>query len=118
MSVSDALPADETLALLGDEYARRILIATRNTPMTASALADELDTAPSTVYDRIEDLEAAGFLSKIIRADEHGNQYAEYQTRLERLGIEVTDEGFDIIASHRDTDEPAARLHALWSDLR
>jgi len=116
--VSDALPADEILALLGDEYARAILIATRETPMTASALADELDAAPSTVYDRIDDLAAAGFLMEVTRSDEQGNQYAEYQTRLERLDVEVTDEGFELVASYRDHDEPAARLHALWSDLR
>lgn len=116
--MSDALPADEILALLGDEYARAILIATRTEPMTASALADELDAAPSTVYDRIDELDAAGFLSEVTRSDEHGNQYAEYRARLERLGITVTDEGFDLMASYRDRDESAARLHALWSDLR
>ena len=116
--MSDALTTDEVLALLGDEYARAILIATRNAPMTATALAEELDAAPSTVYGRIEDLEAAGFLSEIRRTDEQGNHYAEYRTRLERLGVEVTDDGFELAASYRDYDESAARLHALWSDLR
>lgn len=69
--MSDAPPAADTLELLGDEYARSILIATRETPMTAAALADELDAAPSTVYDRIDDLETAGFVSKVIELRAH-----------------------------------------------
>ncbi|WP_436911441.1 helix-turn-helix domain-containing protein [Halosimplex marinum] len=116
--MSDAPPPEETLALLGDEYARAILIATRTEPMTADALAEALDAAPSTVYDRIDDLTAAGFLSEATRTDDRGNHYAEYRARLERLGVELTDEGFELAVSHRDRDETAARLHALWSDLR
>lgn len=116
--VSDAPPPDDALSLLGDEYARAILIATRETPMTASALADELDAAPSTVYERIEDLEDAGFLSEMTRTDERGNHYAEYRTRLEQIGVTITGDGFELVANYRDYDEQAARLHALWSDLR
>lgn len=61
--MSDGLPPGDVLALLGDECARRILVATRNEPMTASNLAEAIDAAPSTVYERIDDLERAGFLS-------------------------------------------------------
>ncbi|WP_459191178.1 helix-turn-helix domain-containing protein [Halosimplex sp. J119] len=116
--MSDAPPPEETLALLGDEYARAILIATRNEPMTADALAEALDAAPSTVYDRIDDLTEAGFLSEGTRTDDLGNHYAQFCARLDRLAVALTDDGFEITVDHRDRDETAARLHALWSDLR
>lgn len=116
--MSDAPPPDETLPLLGDEYARRILIATRSEPMTATELATDIDAAPSTVYDRIGALEAAGFLSETTRTDGAGNHYAEYRTRLEGLALRVTPDGVELDAKYADRDEAADRLHALWGDLQ
>jgi DNA-binding IclR family transcriptional regulator len=114
--VSDAPPPDHVLSLLGDEYAREILVATRSDYMTAATLAREVDAAPSTVYDRIDDLAAVGFLAERTRTD--GNHYAEYRARIDRLGVDLTDDGFELVAHYADRDEAAARLHALWGDLR
>jgi predicted transcriptional regulator len=116
--VSDAPPPDEALALLGDEYASEILIATTEQPMTATTIAEEIDAAPSTVYDRIEDLDRVGFLAETTRTDDRGNHYAEYSARLERLSVDVTADGFELSAAYDDRDQAAERLHALWSDLR
>ena len=116
--MSDVPSHEDVLALLADPYARAILIATHGQPMTASTLADELDAAPSTVYDRIDDLEAAGFLSETTRTDGRGNHYSEYRARLDRLNVRITEDGIELAASYRDRDEAAERLHALWSDLR
>jgi DNA-binding transcriptional ArsR family regulator len=116
--VSDAPPPDETLPLLGDEYARRILIATCSEPMTAPELATDIDAAPSTVYDRISDLEAAGFLTEVTRTDGDGNHYAEYAARLDRLTVDVTADGLTVDADYADRDEAAERLRALWRDVK
>jgi DNA-binding transcriptional ArsR family regulator len=116
--VSDAPPPDEVLDVLGDEYAREILIATRTRPMTATTLADELDAAPSTVYARIDDLTAAGFLAERTRRDDDGNHTAEYAARLDRLTVRVSENGFELETDLTDRDEAADRLHTLWSDLQ
>lgn len=116
--MSDVPSPEDALALLADPYAREILIATHNRPMTASTLADELDAAPSTVYDRIDDLVEAEFLSETTRIDGRGNHYAEYRTRLDRLNVRITADGLELAPRYRDRDEAAERLHALWSDLR
>jgi predicted transcriptional regulator len=116
--VSDAPPPDEVLDVLGDEYAREILIATRTRPMTATTIADELDAAPSTVYDRIDDLTAAGFLTERTRRGEDGTHTAEYAARLDKLTVHVADDGFELETDLTDRDEAADRLHALWSDLQ
>ncbi|WP_232700978.1 ArsR/SmtB family transcription factor [Halobacterium wangiae] len=116
--MSDVLPPEDALVLLGDEYARRILVATRTEPMTASTLADTIDAAPSTVYERIGDLERAGFLTEVTRTDDHGNHYAEYSARLEQLSVRVTADGLELDAAYADRDEAAERLRALWRDVR
>lgn len=115
--MSDALPPDDLLALLGDEYARAVLIAATDKPMTATSIAAEIDAAESTVYERIDDLRAAGFLAETTRRDADGNHYAEYRARLERLAVRVTGDGFELDADYTDHDETAERLRALWRDV-
>jgi Mn-dependent DtxR family transcriptional regulator len=116
--VSDAPPPDDALALLGDEYARRILAATTDDAMTATSIAAELDAAESTVYDRIGDLRAAGFLTEVTRTDGDGNHYAEYAARLDRLTVDVTADCLTVDADYADRDEAAERLRALWRDVK
>lgn len=116
--MSDAPPPDDALALLGDEYARAILIATTTEPMTAPTVAAEIDAAESTVYDRIADLQDAGFLTEVTRTDDDGNHYAEYRARLERLAVRVTPDGFEATVDYADRDEAAERLRALWRDVK
>jgi hypothetical protein len=116
--VSDAPPPEDALALLADEYARSVLIATTTEPMTVPTVAAEIDAAESTVYDRIADLRDAGFLTEVTRADEDGNHYAEYRARLDRLAVSVTPDGVEVDADYVDRDEAAERLRALWRDVR
>lgn len=115
--MSDAPPPDDVLALLGDEYVRAVLTATRDEPMTATSIAAEIDAAESTVYDRIDDLRDAGFVAETTRTDGDGNHYAEYRARLERLAVRVTGDGFELDADYADRDETAERLRALWRDV-
>lgn len=116
--MSDAPPPGEVLDVLGDEYAREVLIATHTRPMTATTIADEIGAARSTVYDRIDDLTAAGFLTERTRRDDDGTHTAEYAARLDRLTVHVSEEGFETEPDLTDRDEAADRLHALWSDIQ
>ncbi|MFB6269692.1 MAG: helix-turn-helix domain-containing protein [Halobacterium sp.] len=116
--MSDAPPPGDALALLGDEYARAVLIATTTEPMTATRIAAEIDAAESTVYDRIDDLQAVGFLTEVTRTDGDGNHYAEYRARLERAAVRVTPDGVELDAEYADRDEAAERLRALWGDVK
>ena len=116
--MSDVPPTGDALALLGDEYARAVLTATAEEPMTATSIAADIEAAESTVYDRIDDLRDAGFLAETTRRDDDGNHYAEYSARLERLAVRVTGDGFELDAGYADRDETAERLRALWRDVR
>jgi len=104
--------------VLADEYARAILIATAEERMSAPMLADHIDAANSTVYDRIDRLLDAGLLAETTRVDEDGNHYGAYRARLEGVAVRLTEEGFDVETRVTDRDAAADRLVDLWEGLR
>lgn len=116
--VSEEPPPDELLELLADEYVRAILTATTADRHSASMLADTIDAANSTVYDRLDRLLEAGLLDERTALDENGNHYATYRARLERLDLRLTDEGFVVETNVIDRDAAADQLTDLWGDLR
>jgi len=106
----------EVLALLDDEYARRILIAASEEPMSVDRLTDRCDASPPTIYRRIDRLEAEGFLETYQELDPDGHHYKTYRTRLERVAIEI-DEGSMEIDVYRREEDPADRFTRLFEDL-
>lgn len=80
-------------------------------------LADALDAAPSTVYDRIDRLHEAGFLESHQEIDETGNHYATYSATLERIEVRLTRDGFAVTSTTADRDVAADRLSDLWGEL-
>lgn len=107
------VPAD-VFALLDDEYARRILKVTNSTPMSARQLAEELDASRSTIYRRIEQLEALDLLSKSTEVDTDGHHRSLYQARLNRITVELEDD-FRVQVDRRS--HPADQFTDMWEDL-
>lgn len=110
----DAPPAD-VFALLDDEYARGILRATKRKPMPARQLATELDASRSTVYQRIEQLQALDLLDESTEVDPDGHHRSVYEAQLERIIVDLTEDELSVTVARRD--HPADRFTSIWEDL-
>lgn len=108
----------EVFEILADEYARAILTATANERQTAPMLAETINAANSTVYDRINRLLAMGFLEERTHIADDGNHYSTYQATLDRLNIRLTPAGLEVETETVDRDTSADRLSDLWRELR
>lgn len=102
--------------VLGSEHARSILTASSQQPMDAEALADACDTSLPTVYRRVNALQEYDLLKEETNIDADGNHYKTYETNLQEISFEVTDDGFEIdIALRRDLTD---RFDEFWGGLR
>lgn len=110
----DTVPAD-VFALLDDEYARGILRATNNKPMPARHLAEELDASRSTVYQRIERLQALDLLAESTEVDPDGHHRSVYEARLDRVVVELSEDDFTVTVARRE--HPADRFTDIWEGL-
>ena len=112
--VQDPAPAD-VFALLDDEYARGILKATRQSPMSAPELAADLDASRPTIYRRIDQLQALDLLTEATEVGENGHHRSVYQATLKRITIELEEHEFAVTVDQ--TRHPADRLTDMWGDL-
>lgn len=110
----DTVPAD-VFALLDDEYARGILEATNRKPMPARQLAAELDASRSTIYQRIERLQALDLLAESTDMDPDGHHRSVYEARLDRIVVELTEDDFTVTVAR--CDHPADRFTDMWEGL-
>lgn len=91
MSESEKSP-EELLDLFGDDLARRILLLTSDAPMSADALADELDVSRPTVYRRVNALVEYALLQKDLETDSDGHHYRTFELALNEITFSI-DEG-------------------------
>jgi len=70
--------ADELLELLGDDHARRVLHEIAAEPRTGRELVAAVDVSKSTVYRRLERLEAAGLVESTRRIDPDGHHRKQF----------------------------------------
>lgn len=118
MTGSDGPRDDEDLfGLLDDPYARRILVETRIDPRSAETLSEVCDASPSTIYRRVERLQERELLDGEMRLDPGGHHYEVYSARLQRVTIELTDDGFDVTVERTDEADPADRFTRLYEEL-
>ncbi|WP_394338834.1 ArsR/SmtB family transcription factor [Halorussus litoreus] len=113
--MSDA-DAEAMFDLLDDEYARDILVATYREAKSADALAEVCDASPSTIYRRVERLEDQRLLDAEQRLDPDGHHYEVYAASLQRVTVELTEDGIDV-AVDRDED-PADRFTRLYEGFK
>lgn len=109
----------ELLALLEDEYARAILTATSDEPMSATTLSEYCDASRSTVYRRLERLQECGLIEERMRFDADGHHHNVYVSRLEGVEIEFVDGEMSMTVSERELPEEdyADRLAHMWEEL-
>lgn len=109
--------ATAVVSLLDDEYARTILVCTHADAMSAEELSEACDAAPSTVYSRLERLHEHDLVTERQAIDPGGHHYKTYRARLDRVTIDLTDEGL-IIEVERVSRDPADRFTGLVEGLR
>jgi predicted ArsR family transcriptional regulator len=119
MSVGEGTDAanPEIISLLDDEYARAILIETSIEPLSASALAERCDASEPTVYRRIEQLKAHDLVVEQQELDPDGHHYKTFQTRVERVTVEIEDGDCTIDVARREVDA-ADRFTNLFEGLK
>lgn len=89
----------EALRLLSDSHARRVLDELDDDRLSASELAERLDSSRATVYRRLDSLESAGLVRSSIgvRADGHHRQ--RYRIAVDRVRLGFGSDGITVEAS-------------------
>jgi DNA-binding transcriptional ArsR family regulator len=118
MTTTDDVSEDfETIVgLLDDEYARRILTATSQEPMTVPELSDRSEAAESTLYRRVEQLTDAGLVTEQTRVRSDGHHDTVYAATLRGCHVTLRDGQFEVELERADRDA-ADRLQQLWRDF-
>ena len=111
----DATPGT-ILQLLGDDYARQILLAADQEPRTAKELSRICDVSLATVYRRISALQDNGLVEDHSTVADDGSHHRVFETTLEELHVELSDGGIELSVDRRD--ELADNFTALWADIR
>lgn len=104
------------LELLGDEFAQDILAAVSESPKSAKQLSDELEVAQSTVYRRVERLEAHDLLLERTRIKNDGSHHSVYEANFDGINVSLEAGRFRVDVEISET--PADRFTKLWADIR
>lgn len=116
MSDGDGRGEDTVLSLLDDEYAEDILVETYVEPRSARRLAELCDASRSTVYRRIEQLQDHDLVETRQQIDPDGHHREVYAASLERVTVELTDDGFDVTVDRAEEDA-ASRFTRLYEEF-
>ncbi|USZ73468.1 winged helix-turn-helix domain-containing protein [Natronosalvus halobius] len=118
MAVNQEAIADSSdiFQVLADDYARRILVAADDGPMTAKALSDACDASLATVYRRVSKLQNHGLLDERTSIDSDGTHRREFETVLEGLHVDLSEGEFTLTVDTCDT--LADNFTELWDDMR
>lgn len=115
--MSEDCPPSELFALLDDEYARAILTATSNQPMSAKALSEICDASLPTIYRRADRLIECGLLTEGTEVVADGHHYSVYEARLKRLTVELTGGNLALTIEEQPSDDMADRFTEMWEGL-
>jgi DNA-binding transcriptional ArsR family regulator len=105
-------------SLLDDDYAREILEAARDEPLSAEALSEACDASPSTIYRRIERLQAEDLIEDELRLDPHGHHYKVYSTQVRQLTFELGDDGFVCAVDRAREEDSVDRFTRLYEGFK
>jgi len=108
----------DAFALLDDEYARSILAALSEQPMTATTISDQCDMSLTTVYRRLNRLEQCGFVTSRTDVDPEGHHRKRYEVVFEELQVRIDDGEFEVSFSAASTTmDFADTFTSLWEGL-
>jgi predicted transcriptional regulator len=108
---------DELFDLLGDEYVRAVLTATRGEPMSAQEISETREMSASTAYRRADALVEKNLVAEVARIDAEGNHYTAYEATLDGLDVDLTEHGFSVEVE-TVSEDAADRFTRIWEDIR
>jgi DNA-binding transcriptional ArsR family regulator len=94
--MTDVDDLSDIASVLDDRYAREILAEASRRAVSATELNSRLDADISTIYRRLERLEALGLVSSRIEVSDDGHHYRQYRTRLRRITVDLVDGEFEV----------------------
>ncbi|WP_138797596.1 helix-turn-helix domain-containing protein [Halostella sp. PRR32] len=113
--MSEAPDVTAVATVLEDDCARCILLRARNEPMSASDLSERCGVSEATIYRRLEPLREHDLVVERTKPAEGGHHYKEYRTNLDRLTVDLTDDGFEVQVRRRES--MADRFTRLIEDM-
>lgn len=106
----------DILALLDDEYVEAILAETYAEPRSVPRLAELCDASRSTIYRRVERLQRHDLVETRQQIDPDGHHREVYVASLERVAVELTDDGFTVTVD-RAAEDAASRFTRLYEEF-
>ncbi len=100
--MSEECSVEHLGGVLADPTARHILEASHREAVSAEELSDVADVSKPTVYRRIEDIQVCDLLREETALDPDGHHYAEFRTDLERIIVELDEDGFAFELERRE----------------
>lgn len=95
-------PSEEILNMIGDEMARRTIVALSEKPQSAKEVADTCGMSLPTVYRRINLLMDHGLVSEQLVVSDDGNHYKEYAINFDSTVITLDGDEFDVRVYRRE----------------
>lgn len=108
-------PIEEILDTMGDQHARRVLIALSQNELSAKNLSEETGLSLPTIYRRIEMLKEHDLVSEKTIVAEDGNHYRVFECNFDSTLIRLSDDEFDVRIYR--TENLPSRFDNLWDDL-
>lgn len=94
-SQPDTVSSGTILALLGDEYARRLLTRLVEQPRTGRELAAATDMSRPTIYRRLEQLDENGLVRTEMQFDPDGHHRKRFHATVSTFDFAVGTQGID-----------------------
>ena len=113
-SVTEEPTLADVVELLDDEHVRSILAATSAEPLSARELGERCGVSVSTVYRRVERLEATDLLDERTRPRRDGHHETVYVVALDRFELSVGELDWTVERRRRDV---ADELTRMWREF-
>ena len=84
--------------------------------MSAKELSEECDVSQSTIYRRIEEMQAHDLLVERTQLKSDGSHYSVYKANINHIDIEI-DNGIIEVRMHIKEDA-AKRFSRIWNNIR
>lgn len=91
----ETMSSDAILALLGDNYARRLLALLIERPRTGRELNAETDMSRPTMYRRLERLDENGLVRTEMQFDPDGHHRKRFHATVSGFDFEVSPDGIN-----------------------
>ncbi|WP_267643943.1 ArsR family transcriptional regulator [Haloarchaeobius amylolyticus] len=119
---ADESVPEEMVSVVGaleDQCSREVLVLTAGRAQSADDIVAFSDSSRSTVYRRIRELVELDLLAETQELDPNGHHFNMYRARLDRVSIELDEDGFHIELVRKEfEDDAVARLNRLTERLK